>query len=93
MDIFEHIITKNTEQYIAGKLDEYKSEFVWDWEDEFDNIHEAYEEQGRGQAESQILHQVIAAALQALELPSILPLNDFCELFDKLADHWGITAN
>jgi hypothetical protein len=91
--LFEHIIVKNTEEYVAEKFDEYKSGYVWDWEDDFDDIHEAYEEQGRGQAESEILHLVIAAALQALEMPSILPTDEFCELYDKLADHWTLNTN
>ena len=60
----ESLITKIMMQgtEIFDRIDELKSEYVWDWEDEFDNIHEAYDEQGRGQAESQAIEEFIDKA-------------------------------
>ena len=86
--LFDHITENNTEDYIAGKVDEYKSEYVWDWEDDFEDIHEAYEEQGRGQAESQILNEVVVSAMT--ELGQKLNTEQYCDLVDALAEHYGI---
>jgi hypothetical protein len=51
------IMMKGTD--ILDRIDDLKCEYVWDWEDEFDDIHEAYEEQGRGQAEYQAIEEYV----------------------------------
>jgi hypothetical protein len=91
MKLFSHIITEISAEYIAGKIDEYIPEYVWDWEDEFDDIHEAYEETGRGQAEHQILNEVIAQGAKDLNIS--LSVDGHCRLFDDLAAHWQISTD
>jgi hypothetical protein len=89
--LFKHIIGNNTEDYIAEKIDEYIPEYVWDWEDEYDDIHEAYLETGRGQAEHQIINEVIVLGAKALELQ--ISSDEHCDLFDKLVEHWNLDTD
>ena len=86
-ELFQKIISENTEEAVRSNVDELKSEYVSDWEDEFDSLEEAYEEQGRGEAESQALRELIR------EEDTNLSLDDYCTLKDKLADHYGLITN
>jgi hypothetical protein len=69
-------------------IDDLKLAFVdSDWEDEFDDYDEAYEEQGRGQAESQAVQELIKR-----EYPDISD-DKLVEMMDFLADAWCISYN
>lgn len=83
-ELFEKIIAKHSEEEVGANVDDLKSEYVSDWEDEFETLEEAYEEQGRGEAERQALREIIEE--EGVELS----LDDFCDLQDKLADHYGL---
>lgn len=82
----DHLATFETET--VEKIDELKHEFVDDdWLDDFDNLHEAYDEQGRGQAESQAVQELIKR-----EYPKIKD-DELVQLMDQLADLWFISYN
>ena len=63
MDInraFNTIIGDNDLAIVLEAVDEMKPEYVYDWdEEEFYDIHEAYEELGRGEAESHVIAEMI----------------------------------
>lgn len=86
-ELYQKIISENTEEAVRSNVDELKSEYVSDWEDEFDSLDDAYEEQGRGEAENQALRELIR------EEDANLSLDDYCSLKDKLADHYGLSTN
>ena len=83
-ELFQKIISENTEEDVLANVEELKSEYVSDWEDEFDSLEEAYAEQGRGEAESQALRELIMEKLS---------LDDYCELQGKLAEHYGLSLS
>lgn len=81
-----HLLTFESEAMSA--IDDLKLAFVdSDWEDEFDDYDEAYEEQGRGQAESQVVQELIKR-----EYPDISD-DKLVEMMDFLADAWCISYN
>jgi len=79
------ITARVTEDEINEKVDELKGEYVYDWEDEFDNIHEAYEEQGRGEAEA----QAIGEAIKSIGFNN-LPSGMYLAVHDLLRYHWNL---
>jgi hypothetical protein len=83
-ELFQRIISENTEEDVLANVEELKSEYVSDWEDEFESLEEAYAEQGRGEAESQALRELIRDKLS---------LDDYCELQGKLAEHCGLNLS
>jgi DnaJ-domain-containing protein 1 len=86
MTMLDHL--KTFEQEVHEKIDEYKHEYVdSDWADDFDDIHEAYDETGRGQAESQAVQELIKN-----EYPKIRD-DDLVKLMDKLAEEFCISYN
>ena len=91
MDIenaFQIIIAAEDESDVLAQVDENKEEYIRDWEYEFDNIHEAYEEQGRGQAEAQAISDILTKHFQA-----IITSDEFIALSEMLAEHWGLTTD
>jgi len=82
--LFDKIVSNNPEDEIYERINELKPEYVRDWEDEFEDIHEAYEEQGRGEAESQTLHEII---------PDELNHDDTLKLTELLAEHYYLSLN
>lgn len=90
--IFDYIVENNTEADVLERIDEAIPDYLDDdWETEFDDVHEAYGETGRGEAESQILHELIDAGVREF----LMPISDdqCCDLFDKLRDHWSLTTH
>ena len=87
IEIFAEITKSNPEQSVHNEVDNAKSEYVWDWEEEFESLDAAYEEQGRGEAESQVLRDLIYGAGG-----EGLSIDDYCELQDKLADHYYLST-
>jgi hypothetical protein len=79
---------KTFESEVHEKIDEYKHEYVdIDWADDFDDIHEAYDEQGRGSAESQAVQELIQHEYPAIDN------TELCALMDLLAEEFCISYN
>jgi hypothetical protein len=54
---------------IISDIDEAKFDFIdADWEDEFEDEHDAYIETGRGEAEAQVRMQIEKEILEKLEI-------------------------
>jgi hypothetical protein len=79
---FQLVVDNQSDADLREKIDEYKGEYVRDWEDEFDDIHEAYEEQGRGEAEAQAVKEAIDKVFVV-----ICP-EEYLRLYDALMDYW-----
>lgn len=92
--LFNHIVATATPD-IYYNVDEAMLEYVdSDWEDEFDDLHEAYEETGRGQAEAQAINEAIKTGILGLGLnPDDIEFDVYCKLYDALAAHWGLETN
>ena len=91
-DLTKNILANNTEDDVKRRIDAAIPDFVGPgWEDEFDDIFEAYAEQGRGEAESQVLKEIIESASQSQGLTD-LTTDQYCEVFNKLTNEWGLTV-
>ncbi len=86
--IVNGIKATNTEDAVYREVDNAKSEYVYDWEDDFDSLEEAYEEQGRGEAESMILNDLIA-----YHGGKDLSMDDHHDVFTALSDHYHLNTN
>lgn len=79
------IIEDNTEGSILQAVSDTMPEYVdSDWEDEFDDIEEAYEEQGRGEAESSVLWSLV----DRYEVPE----GDRLQVFEELVEHYELNV-
>ena len=79
---------ENSIQVIQYKVQELKSEYVNDgWKEEFNNLEEAYLEQGRNQAEYDILNELIN------EYNMHLPILIHHKLFQMLALHYCLEVD
>jgi len=64
-----YIKSRNTEISLCAKFDEYIPEYVDEgWEDEHDDVYEAYSECGRGEAEEQVIQEIYDDMLVRFEL-------------------------
>lgn len=90
-DLFKEITDFHREEDVHARVDEAKSEYVHDWEDEFEDIHEAYDEQGRGEAESQVLWSMVNGAVAAM-MPT-MSSDAQIDLFEKLAEHYYLSTS
>lgn len=91
--IFEQIRKDHTSESIQTEIQDTKNDYVDDdWEDEFDDIDEAYMETGRGGAESDVLNRVVEDACAVLGLVSP-PVGPFCDILDRIYDEMGIERN
>jgi len=88
-ELFNKITKNHTEAEVHKMVDEVKPEYVYDWEDEFDDIHEAYQEQGRGEAESWSIHHLI----EIYTYMDALTFDESVDLIEKLAEHYGLNLN
>jgi len=84
-ELFDKIVENVSIEEVSARIDELKDEYVWGWEDEFDNIHDAYAEQGRGEAEAEFLSQVISEYA-----PFEINTSDYLQLYDMLLERWEI---
>ena len=88
-EIYEKIIKNDNNIDVFGKVDEAIPDFLnSDWEDEFEDIYEAYEEQGRGEAESQVLREVMA-----IYGASDLDIDEYVDLLEEVAEYYGLSLN
>lgn len=78
---------ENTTDNVQETIQDMKGEYVWDWEDEFETLDEAYDEQGRGAAESTVLNKLIRD-----RFPNI-SVDDHSELFDMLLEHYELSVD
>jgi len=78
---------ENSVGVIQDKVQDLKSEYVWDWEDEFEDLDEAYSEQGRNQAEHTVLNDLINQHYMHL------PIEIYHKLFQMLALHFDLEVN
>lgn len=88
-ELFKTIIMQNSVDDVLNEIQEAKYDYIdTSWEDEFEDIDEAYLEQGRGEAESQILTTLINS-----HGGINLNLNDHYQLFDQLTEHYDLTTD
>lgn len=86
--LFNEITTNISEDEVNDSIIDCMEEFLSDdWDTEFDDIIDAYEETGRGGAESQVLNDIIKARHPHVEDEA------FCEMFDALANHWNLSTS
>ena len=86
-DLFILITMTYTSQEIYDKIDEAKYSYVNDnWEEEFEDIFDAYNETGRNEAEDEIINEIINNHL------SMIGINDNQRLllYNKLSDYYNI---
>lgn len=86
-EVFKLIISTTNEDTVQADVDDLKGDYVDDWEDEFDDVYEAYAEQGRGEAEHEVLNGLIR------EHAPDFSLDDHSVLFDALAEHYCLNTN
>ena len=78
----------NSVENINNLVQELKSEYVYDgWEDEYEDIDEAYEEMGRNSAEHQVINELINE--NCLHLPT----KSHHKLFHMLALHYDLQVD
>jgi hypothetical protein len=80
----DEILSKWTEDKVLELLDECILDYVdSDWEDEYDSEYEAYVETGRGEAENDVIMQILKS----------VGLGYDEELYYKIADHFNLNTN
>lgn len=85
-ELFDKIVENVRAEDVYARVDDAKEDYVWDWEDEFDDIHEAYAEQGRGEAESDVVSSIVSE-----HAPADMDADDQVSLYEMLLDHWGLS--
>ncbi|MCP4369876.1 MAG: hypothetical protein GY797_17440 [Deltaproteobacteria bacterium] len=89
LPIFKKIIKDNSTEDIHQEVQDLKLEFISDdWADEFDDVDEAYEEQGRNEAENITLNSLINAGVHGYPMMNA----DHNKLFDMLAKHYELQS-
>ena len=84
--LFIRICKENHKEDIWGNINDLKPEYLSDgWEDDFEDMEEAYSETGRNSAEYNILETLIRDNC----LP--LPVQEHSELFDMLVNHYELS--
>ncbi len=89
--ILDYIIEENNETNIHEQIQDLKTEFIDDgWEDEYEDLDEAYDETGRGGAESQVVNTLIRTACKTLNVKE--PDTDpYCEIYDALCEEFNVS--
>ena len=83
--VFKKITDKFSQSNVDEKLAEAKLEFIpEDWEDEFDDLEEAYMEVGRDDAEDQVITELIGPFM------NLLDTTGYNKLYSKLAEHYEL---
>ena len=73
---------------VHERIQEAKKEYISEeWEEEFDELDDAYEEQGRGEAENEILRSLIDE--NCMELP----VEEYLKLYYMLANHYELNVD
>jgi len=84
--LFESIKENNSQEEVNEQVQDLKCEYVWDWEDEFESLDEAYEEQGRNGAEHQVIGHLINCAIHGYPIMN----DDHNKLFEMIAEHYDL---
>ena len=85
-ELFDKIVENVRVEDVYARVDDAKEDYVWDWEDEFDDIEDAYYEKGRGQAESSVVNGIISEYA-----PSDMDSDDQVILYEILLEHWELS--
>ena len=85
--LYNKIVMENSVDDVLDRIQELKSDYVSDWEDEFDSLDEAYDEQGRGAAESDVLNDLTRPWDPSLSL------DDHDIVFQKLKEYYGVETH
>lgn len=93
-EIVDGILSDNDVDDVLEAIDDAKSEFVTqETLDEFDgDLEEAYAETGRGEAESQVLQEVIDKFYKENNL-SAYTTEEYADIAGQLKDSWDISTN
>lgn len=83
--VYNIIIMDNPKNYVWNEVQEAKSEFLNNnWEEEFNNINDAYDETGRNEAENQVLDSLIKNASKNISD------EDYFKVYYKLAEYYDL---
>ena len=86
--LFIRIAKENPSSEVLERIQESKREYVHDgWEDEFEDLDQAYDEQGRGEAENDILRSLIT------ENCMHLPVEEDRQLYYMLVGHYELNVD
>ena len=85
-ELFDKIVENVRAEDVYARVDDAKEDYVWDWEDEFDDIEDAYSEKGRGEAESFAVNEIV------LEYAPVgMSTGDHLKLYEMLLEHWALS--
>ena len=89
--IFDTILENYDEAGIFDMIDNAMLDYVDDdWEEDgFDSEYDWYCEFGRNEAESDVLESIITECCKKLNID--LSLDNFIEVEERIAEHWGVT--
>ena len=84
---FKYIEENITEEEVYESIDENIPNYVDDdWDDDFDSEYECYVETGRGEAESDVIDDLILNVSDELKIK--LSIDERSELEDIIKDHF-----
>ena len=84
-DIIKKLLSENTEDSIRERVDNQLHEYVDDdWEDDYESEYDWYVDHCNGEAESDILREVINAGFPNLSS------DNYCIVFDALKETWTL---
>lgn len=92
-EILDRIFGENTPEAVLEQIEETIYDYVSEDEiEEYDgDVHEAYSAYGRGEAESQVLNDLVRDALRDFGYnPHNADVDDFCEIYEELQKEWDI---
>lgn len=90
-EVFELIKVEYSEDIVNTRFDEELCEWVDEgWEDDFETEHDAYQEQGRGEAENVVIEEMIDWYERAHEK---LGVNIHFEIFNLIKEHYDCLNN
>lgn len=85
LNIIEQVLVKYPEDLVISLYDEEVLSWVdEDWDEEFDNEHDWYTDFGRGEAEAEIIKNIIA------DVFGIVDADTYCEISDALCEEFLI---
>ena len=90
-DIFKKIKEDYSEERVAMLFDEKVPEWLdGGWEEDFDDAYEAYQEQGRGEAEDEVIGDIIRGSLNRYYPNQKLKSDEFSQLREKIVREYDI---
>lgn len=90
-DIFKKIKAEYSEDKIAGLLDEKIPEWLEEgWEEEYEDAYEAHCELGRGEAEEEVIKDIIGVSLNKYYPNQKLSSGERLKLREKITEEYDI---